>query len=578
MSEQTPKPSKRWEFPKPITPQVEQELAQYSPIMRKILFNRDITTNEAAQRYIQALPPEENDPRKIMNIPLAVDLICNALEKDTPIVIYGDYDVDGVTATALLTQVLKSLGAKVHGYIPNRFDEGYGLNIEALDSIYDEGARLVITVDCGIRSPLEVAHAQKRGLDMIITDHHHPGETLPPAAAVVDLKQKGESYPDKDLSGVGIAYKLASALVMSIKTREFSQRQIPPMTDYLDLVALGTVADVSPMQGENRHLVRQGLMHLTRPHRQGIQSLMGVTGLTGKRINAEHIGFILGPRLNAAGRLDSAMAALNLLMTQDVQQAAYLAQVLDVQNTERQKITKKIQEMAEELALSKEPEAPLLFAAHQDFNAGVVGLAASRLTDKFYRPAIVAHQDDEFTRASCRSIPELHITDVLDQCADLLLQHGGHAAAAGFTVRTKDLPELEQRLFSIVREKLKDTDLRPSLQADAEVNLVELRPELLKELDSMQPTGSGNPPATFVSRGLKVLHSRTVGRENTHLKLAVSDGHITYDAIAFRQGHWRANMPTHIDIIYQFELNEYNGRKMLQLNVSDLKPAGQPDR
>jgi single-stranded-DNA-specific exonuclease len=265
-------------------------------------------------------------------------------------------------------------------------------------------------------------------------------------------------------------------------------------------------------------------------------------------------------------------------MTNDVQQAAYLAQALDIQNSERQKITKEIQVMAETIALAEDAEPLLLFAAHQDFNPGVVGLAASRLTDKYYRPAIVAHQDDEFTRASCRSIPELHITEALDQCAALLLQHGGHAAAAGFTIRTKDLPELKERLSEIVQKKLMNLDLRPVLQADIEIPLVDLRPELLKELDDMQPTGSGNPPATFLSRNLKVLNSRTVGRDNSHLKLIVSDSHITYDAIAFRQGHWQDNMPARVDIIYRFELNEYNGRKMLQLNVSDLKPTGQSDQ
>ncbi len=547
------------------------------PVIRQIVYNRGHTTIEAARRYIEALPPEGSDPLEMLGIPEAIDLLRKALRNDVQIVVYGDYDVDGVTATALLTLLLESLGASVRGYIPNRFDEGYGLNVEAMETLAQEGVGLVITVDCGIRSPDEVQRARELGMDVIITDHHHPGSTLPQAQAIMNPKQSGDSYPDKNLAGVGLAYKLAAGLLMAMDTGNLEQRGIPPVTDYLDLVALGTVADVAPLTDENRSLVRRGLEHLRYPHRQGVMSLIGVSRLQSRRITTEHIGFALGPRLNAAGRLDSALAALELLRTRDVHRAAYLAQVLDDQNRERQMITRQVQAHAEKIALEEDPDALLLFAAHPDYNPGVVGLAAGRLTEKYYRPAIVAHQGDDFVRASCRSIPEFHITDALDQCAELLVQHGGHAAAAGFTVHKQNLPELMERLKAIAQDELGSLDLRATLNVDMVIPLYELRPELLRELDWLQPTGHQNPQAIFLSRDLKVVNSRTVGGEGLHLKLTVTDGRITYDAIAFRQGHWQENMPPYIDLVYVFELNEYNGRSTLQLNVRDLKPSGAPN-
>jgi single-stranded-DNA-specific exonuclease len=310
---------------------------------------------------------------------------------------------------------------------------------------------------------------------------------------------------------------------------------------------------------------------IRKPRRQGLQALIGVCGLVPHRVKASDIGFVLGPRLNAAGRLDSALAAYELLTTQSINEAGRLAQQLDNQNRERQKITREIQSRAEQIALAEDPDALLLFAADPEFNPGVVGLAASRLNERYYRPAIVAHQGEEFTRGSCRSIPEFHITNALDQCEELMERHGGHAAAAGFTVRNENLSELISRLREIAVEQLSDKDLRKIMHADLEIQLSDLLPEILEQLDILQPTGYGNPQAIFVSRELKVIDHRLVGREGTHLKLTVSDGWITYDAIAFGQGHWHAEMPLFIDLMYTFEINEFNGKENLQLNVKDIK-------
>ncbi len=499
----------------------------------------------------------------------AVARIAAAITQNEPIAVYGDYDVDGVTATALMIQVLEALGAHAQPYIPNRFDEGYGLNIEALDHLKAEGIRLVITVDCGIRSPLEAQHALDIGVDLIITDHHHPADgPLPPAFAIVNPKQAGDEYVDKNLAGVGIAYKLAAALTDHVVGTPVPAYQ-------LDLVALGTVADLAPLIGENRHLVRRGLEEIRHTQRQGLYSLAQVASLKIQNTTASSIGFMLGPRLNAAGRLKSAKAALELLLTADPLRAGSLAQELEASNQERQTVTRETQAEAERLATSGEAEPALLFAVDEHFNPGVVGLAASRLVEAHYRPAVVAAKGPDETRGSCRSIPEFHITDALDKCADLLVRHGGHAAAAGFTVKNENLPALVERLKGLAETALGQHDLRPTLLADHELPLSALSFDLLGQLAQLEPTGYGNPEAVFVSRDVKVRSSRTVGQEGRHLKLLLQDERgVTTDAIGFRLGSMQKTLPPRVDLAYVLESNEYNGRTTLQLNLKDVQPAG----
>ena len=566
--------NKRWVVAAPITPQADEALVKFPPILKQIVFNRGLATDAEARSFLKAEPNADTDPFQMTGMQATVDRICFALQHNEPIAIYGDYDVDGVTATALLVQALGALGANVRGYIPNRFDEGYGLNKDALDTLKAEGVKLVITVDCGIRSPNEALHAQTIGLDLIISDHHHPdGTNLPPAFAVINPKQHDDVYPDKDLAGVGIAYKIAEALLTVQQPGNGFHTN-----DLLDLVALGTVADLAPLVGENRVLVRRGLRQLRETKRQGLFSLAGVADLKIDKCTAGNIGFMLGPRLNASGRLESALASFELLTTKDFMRAGQLAQQLDQQNRQRQSITRTMQEQAEAIAMKDDPEAFLLFAAHEDFNPGVVGLAASRLTEVYYRPAIVAAKNAEETRGSCRSIPEFHITDALDQCKDLLVRHGGHAAAAGFTVKNQNLPELVSRLKKIAKDQLGARDLRQTMTADMEVPLSELNFDVLKHLLFLEPTGYGNPEAVFVSRNIKVKSVRTVGAEGKHLKLTVEDERgASVDAIGFRLGHLKENLPPKIDVLYRFEANEFNGRRTLQLNLKDVKAAGIPD-
>jgi single-stranded-DNA-specific exonuclease len=565
---------KRWIVPPLITPQADSALAAFPALLRQILFNRGYATEAEARAYLNAKADFNTDPFQMTGMRAAAERIKLAVQKNEPIAIYGDYDVDGVTATALLVQGLEMLSADVRGYIPNRFDEGYGLNKEALTTLKEQGVKLVITVDCGIRSPDEAAYARSIGLDLIITDHHHPAEgELPPALAVINPKQPGDSYPDKDLAGVGIAYKIIEAL-LSDKDDGIKKH----LDELLDLVALGTVADLAPLVGENRILVRKGLRQMRQTTRQGLFSLAAVSELALAKVNAGNIGFMLGPRLNAAGRLKEALAAFELLITKDVSRAGELAQLLDIQNRERQRITREMQIKAEEIAMSNEEDNFLLFAAHEEFNAGVVGLAAARLTETHYRPAIVASKGLEETRGSCRSITEFHITDALDECKDLLVRHGGHAAAAGFTVKNENLAGLVTRLKIIAKEKLGDQDLRPSLMADAEVSLTQIRPDLIKILSYLEPSGYGNREAAFIARDVKVKSSRTVGADGKHIKLTLEDENkFSHDAIGFRLGDWQKKMPVRVDILFTYETNEYNGRMNYQLNLKDIKTASASD-
>jgi single-stranded-DNA-specific exonuclease len=562
---------KRWKIHHKIPKDIDRALSDFSPLMRQLLYNRGFIDGNTAASFIAGDVNFPTDPLIMKNMAAAVSRIHSAVVNQENIAIYGDYDADGVTATALLVEFLSSLGVKARPYIPNRYEEGYGLNDEAIRQLAHEKTNLVISVDCGVRAVAEVNLANQLGMAMIITDHHQPGPVLPPAVAVIDPKQDGDPYPEKFLAGVGLAYKLAQAYLAT-----YPQEGVDAQ-DWLDLVAIGTVADMAPLKGENRLLVRAGLKKIRHQTRQGIFSLAQVARIDLAKCDASNIGFGLGPRLNAAGRLESGLTALTLLTTDDLQEAGQLAQELDSFNRERQDMTQVIREQAIAQVMAKDPDAILFFAADPEFSEGVVGLAASRLAEAYYRPAIIGHKGDEYTVASCRSIPEFHITRALDTCAELLVKHGGHAAAAGFTARNQDLDSLIAKLSSIAEEELGELEPLPILDIDRDIQLDKLDrkyiPGILEDLNQLEPTGRSNPQPLFASKCVTVRHARTVGREGSHLKLTLKAGTNTFDAIAFRQGYWKEDMPEKIDIAYRFEINEFNGRSTLQLNVKDLRAS-----
>lgn len=563
-----------------------QPLAIYDPaefdelpaVLRRLLLNRGLTTRQEADIYLQR-EGSLYDPFLLKGMQPAVNRLWQAIDSNEKIAIYGDYDADGVTATALMVLALERFGADVAPYIPNRFDEGYGLNAEAVEALAQRGVKLIVTVDCGIRSPDEVSLAQSLGVDVVVSDHHTPREVLPPAVAVVCHKQPGDTYPEKDLAGVGLAYKIIQAMLLA------KGKPVSLADEWLDLVALGSIADVVPLRGENRAIVKAGLRRIHLGQNTGIRALCGVSGTQPATVNSGDIGFRLAPRLNAAGRIDSAMDALHLLLARSVEEASLIAQRLDDQNKIRQQMTTEIQDAAlapGNLRMSNH----LIFSVGQDFNKGVVGLAAGKLTEAFYRPAIVGSQDEDGIRASCRSIAEFDIVRALDECADLLVQHGGHAAAAGFTVKSENLDALMERLQRIAERELGHLQLAPTLGYDMEVTFEDLlprrdhlgmtiRPTVLEQIAQIEPRGANNDEAVFVSRNLTARNVRLIGSEKQHMKFTAIDGRTPMDVVGFHKAHLMELTSGTFDLLYTYETNTYNGRESLQLNMKDLKRSSQ---
>ena len=557
---------KRWRLTPLLPPDVQHSLAEYRSFEQEILYNRGIRTIEEADAYFTIEISREHDPFLMLGMDQAVERLQAAVLSGEHVVIYGDYDADGVTATVLLVDVLRRLGASVGHYIPNRFKEGYGLNHDALTRIREQGGELVITVDCGVRAIDEIEHAASLGLEVIVTDHHQTSACLPAALAVINPSQPGDSYPFKELAGVGVAYKLAQALL-----RRFGE---PEPTECLDLVAIGTVADIVPLYGENRQLVKLGLDQLNRTQRPGLQAIIEIAGYRFGHLNTTTIGFGIGPRLNAAGRLDSAENAFNLLMATGETEAKHLANQLEVVNRERQHITREMVEQARAQGVGKGPLPLLIIAMDREFNQGVIGLAASRLVEEFYRPSIVANYSEKVVRGSARSIPEFHITEALDECEELLERYGGHSAAAGFSVRSERFEEFKQRINRVATKKLAEIELRPTLTVDAVVRFSDLDWSVHEFIERMEPCGHGNPLPVLAVQNVEVVSKRQVGAEGRHLKLTMRDEqNKVFEAIAFRQGHAYQDLPQRVDLAFHLERNDYRGVSSLQLNVLDLRPA-----
>ena len=567
------KPGKQWEVQPEPDPSLYRELHPIPKPIVRALFHRGIADAEAAQGFFRDDPAPPADPFLLADMDKAVDRIVTAVRSGERLAVFGDYDTDGVTSTAMLVDYLRSAGAAVSAYIPSRFEEGYGLNCGAIDGLAGQGIRLVVTVDCGARSVDESEFARRRSIDLIITDHHAPGDAEPPAYAFVNPKRTGSVYPEKNLAGVGVAYRLVEALDRRLGGGA------RPIDRYLDLVAIGTVADMVPLLGENRSLVQGGLRLLNdsegSPLRPGVDQLMQVSGVTRGKLGAQGIGFILGPRLNASGRLDSAGTALDLLLAGDPAQAREFARRLDAQNRDRQALTRATVLEARTLTTQAgdwDPESPPFFIMvdKEGFNPGVIGLAASKLMEEFYRPVAVVAVEGDRARGSVRSVPGFHITEALDSCSELLERYGGHAAAAGFTVRKERLPDLRERLGALAEAALSAQPLRPVLAVDSEIQLSEATWDLYRWIRRLEPCGQGNPAPVFLSRNLRVYSKRSVGKDGSHLKLVLTDGRMNFDAIAFGFGRLEKSLADSVDIAFALEENDYYGRQM-QLRVLDIR-------
>ncbi|TVR18630.1 MAG: single-stranded-DNA-specific exonuclease RecJ [Anaerolineaceae bacterium] len=572
--------SKKWHIATRAPESLLRRFDKMSPAVAQVMVNRGFDDPAKARTFLYD-KRTTHDPFTMPDMQKAVERILHAIREREKIVIYGDFDADGVTSTALMVQALQALNADVAPYIPHRVDEGYGLNDEALDKIRADGASLVVTVDCGIRSISEVEHGRDIGLDIIVTDHHSLGAEIPAAYAVLNPKIDG--YAEDMLAGVGMAFKLVQALIMAAgRDRFFADQKradgsnyIIPLESLFDLVAIGTVADLMPLDRlENRVLVRRGLEVLNRAERPGIRAMLELAGVQMGTVTATTIGFVIGPRINAAGRLGDAMLAYDLLTTSDAGRAALLAEQLQELNTRRQSMTRDAQQtIAAQLGDNGDTPA-LIFAGDPHLEAGIVGLVAGRLTETYFRPAVIMEQGETESRASCRSIPQFDITGALDQCADLLVRHGGHALAAGFTVQNQNVPALRERLTAMAQDALSGQTLVPTLAIDAELSLNELSERLVSELALLEPCGHGNPQPTFLCRNVHVADYRAVGQTGDHLKMKISRAaQPPLDAIGFRLGEWVGHMPERVDIAFQLEVNEWNGRRSLQANLQDIRRA-----
>ena len=552
-----------------LLPPIPDKLLNNSPgipqLIAQLLFNRGLFDLSQLSSFLNADSRLSGDPFLLPDMHQAVARIYQALLSGENIAVYGDFDADGITATAILVKGLSILKGKTIPYIPHRLTEGHGLKRAALEQLSRQGISLVITVDCGITGFNEVKKARRIGLDIVITDHHAPPEELPPAIALVNPKLPNSNYPFSELAGVGVAFKLLQALFQSIG----KERQISGL---LDLVAIGTVADVMPLLGENRYLVKEGLKIINDSPRLGIKEILTQSGLPIGGVSADNISWIIAPRLNTASRLEHAQPSYELLMTDSPDQARQLAIWLEQKNAERQRITSKATEKAREQVLA-EGIAPLLMIGGMEYPAGIAGLVAGKLTEEFYRPAVVVRVGKTISTGSCRSIPEFNIIHALNRCSRLFTQFGGHAQAAGFVLPTKNLPRLREALLEMADTELAGIDLRPKLDIDAEVTLSNLGGDTFQVTQQLAPFGQGNPVPTFLSRRVEVINLRTMGTNGEHIRLKLRQGDAVWDAVGFGLGYNLAEIVSPLDIVYNLEIDRWGGEDRLRLNIQDFAPA-----
>ncbi len=533
-----------------------------SKILAQILINRGISSIKEAQEFLNPSCKDLYDPFLFCDMHKAVDLIKRAIKNKDKILIFGDYDVDGITALTLLYDTLTNLGAKVMHYLPHRIKEGYGLSKGIVNIAKKNNIKLLITVDCGITNHKEIELLRQHNIEVIITDHHEPqNDILPSASSIINPKTKGSNYKYRDLAGVGVAYKLCQAISGSV------------MLEDLDLVCLGTIADSVPLTGENRVIAKEGLIRLSQTKREGLRVLIENAGIQNKKFTSTYVSFILGPRLNASGRMDSAETSFNLLMSESREEAGKLANTIEGHNRMRQKVEGKILEEAQDL-IDREvnfKDHKIIVIAKEDWHHGVLGIVASKLADKFYRPAIVISVSEDLCKGSARSIKNFHLFEALLDCKEFLNTFGGHSHAAGLVITKNNIEDFKQNINRLARERLSLTDLMPSVDIDAELNLSELNEEIIAELEKLEPYGAGNPEPLIFTRNLKLKgEPQTLSRET--LKFWVTDTNTTYQAIGFGMSGIKDSF-THadcFDLVYTPRIDNWRGDSAILLEVKDI--------
>jgi single-stranded-DNA-specific exonuclease len=543
-----------------------------SDVTARLLCIRGLSELEDARRFLNPSLDDLHDPFGLADMQVTVDRILGAIERKERIAIHGDYDVDGVTSTVILRRALELLGADVTHFLPERFRDGYGLQPASLDRLHADGVRLVISVDCGIRGVEAAARARELGLDLIITDHHEPDTALPQALAVINPKRHDCRYPDKNLAGVGVALKVVQALCAKSGRGAW-------LPAFVKVAAIGTLADVVPLQGENRVIAKLGLGMLSRgPHKVGLRSLLDVCGLTGKEIDSYHIGFVLAPRVNAAGRMSTPDIAARLLLASDEGMAAEareLAEQLNAENIRRQ------QEEAEIVAQARKivetdleiGSRTVIVVAGEGWHRGVIGIVASKLVDAFHRPAIVLSTDGDVAHGSCRSIPSFNMLAALESCGELMIKFGGHKQAAGLTIESSRIRELRGRVNGYADERLQPDDLRPRLWIDGALAFRSINDQVASEITALAPFGAGNPCPVFRTSRVEIVDGPRRIKER-HLKMAFKQDGRVMRGIAWRASERENFVAEHraaIDLAFSLEQDSWNGERYLQLSIADFK-------
>lgn len=571
------KHSKKWVIKPEIDDGFKAKHKEIEPMHLQLLFNRGLKDKTEFDRFLYSANIEDlHDPFLFQDMDASVDLIISHIKKNDEIIVYGDYDADGVTASALLTEVIRILNGKVDVYLPDRINEGYGINERAIMNFHKKGVKLIITVDNGIRQAKEAELTKKLGIDLIITDHHTPPEKLPDAL-IINPKVNSDKYPFYSLAGVGVAFKLAQAIVSKAKLSDEIKDKIIDRS--LDLVAIGTVADCVPLTGENKLLTKIGLNVLNKRKRIGVNELINSANCDGK-IDSWHIGWIIAPRLNSAGRLKHANTSFELLLAKNKEKAKEISAELNNNNIQRQEITESIVKEIEEqikAEISEKRMSIIIAQCSEDKNywqEGVIGLAAGRLCEKYYLPALVITGSNGEYKGSGRSIDEFDVTAALEQAKENLFKFGGHKAACGFSIIGKEnLNKFKKNISTIAEKQLAGIELSPKVEIEAVLKLVDINEDLLEFIDLLGPFGEGNPKPVFISKDVVILDIMNLGQDNKHLKLRLKDDNSrVFSALGFNQAEVFSNLKIgdKIDIVYCLDLNKFNGREEIQLKIIDL--------
>lgn len=541
-----------------------------SEITAKVLLNRGIMDSTSAEAFLKPSLRWLSSPFLLDQMDIASEILSEHIIRGKKIAIYGDYDIDGLTGTSLLFLFLKQVGAQVVYYIPNRLTEGYGLNISAINQLKSEGVELIVTVDCGITNYTEILHAKHEGLKVIVTDHHEVPNIYPPADAVINPKGERNSFPFKELSGAGVAFYLAIATRRALVNKGFIKDGEINLRAHLDLVALGTICDIVPLVNENRIFAKIGLELMSNSERPGIIALKEVSGIA-DNVSCGEVAFRLGPRINASSRLSEVDAGIKLLLENDIENAKLLASRVNALNEKRQAIEEKIFSEAVELIESdhqlKFKKSIVLY--DRNWHQGVIGIVASRLVDRYYRPVVLISLKGDKGHGSGRSIPGLNLIKSLNDCRDFLITFGGHKYAAGITISKENIPSFSEKFEESVCSVINEEDLKPKMKVDVRVNMRDITEKLCKELELLEPFGAGNPEPNLLINNVRIIDRRPAG--SNHLMLKLTDGDTLLDAVGFGMGDVIDSQTERINIICFPEINDWNGTKRVRLRIKDIK-------